>query len=161
MRTDNPSVAWDKYEGSTDWRELALWASTGQDIRRRGSSSQDFAKVSVDPVQGEVAICVLGDTHWGSWGTDYKLIQEITDELLSIDGLYTILVGDMEQQAIKMRNVLEVCDNILPPEMQAKFTDSWLDEIGHKVLAACWDNHAVMRQEAATGQSSYKKAVSE
>ncbi len=161
LREDNHAITWDKTEGFTDWRELAEWAKSGQDIRHRGSSSQDFSKIRVDPVNGEIAICVLGDTHWGSWGADYKLIESITDELISIDGLYTILVGDLEQQAIKMRNVLEVCDNILPPEMQARFTESWLDEIGPKVLAACWDNHAVMRQEAATGQSSYKKAVSE
>lgn len=48
---------------------------------------------------------------------------------------------------VNLRGVLEVSDNLLPPEMQTKFIDSWFNEIGHKVGFATWDNHGIMRQE--------------
>jgi len=160
VRGEAPDVVWDKKESDVDWRELAEFVEQGQGLRRKASCSQDVANINV-AAEDEVAVCMLGDLHWGSYGADYGVIRKVTDELLEIPGLYAILLGDLEQQSIKMRSVLEMSDNALTPELQSRFTESWLSEVGHKILAACWDNHSVMRQESVTGQSEFKRCLGE
>jgi len=160
-RGDNLDISWNKKESHADWRDLGRWVRTGQDIRKLSSCSQDAAQIKVHTDQDEIAIINLGDLHWGSYGADYDVIERVTEELLALDGLYGILLGDLEQQSIKLRSVLEIADNALTPELQARFTESWLAEVGHKILAACWDNHSVMRQEAVTGQSEFKRQLGE
>lgn len=91
----------------------------------------------------------------GSWATDYDLFCHITDEIISTQNLFVILVGDLLQMSIKLRGVLEVSDNALPPKWQMRFLESWLIDIKHKVIASTWDNHSVMREENASGFSQY------
>lgn len=62
--------------------------------------------------------------------------------------------------AIKMRGVLEVTSQVLTPEMQEAFLESWLEEIKHKIAFAVWDNHSVTRQEAQAGTSNVKNILS-
>jgi hypothetical protein len=147
-------IKWDKKQGAYDWREWSNWISTGQQLKRKASYSQDFALIEFDTDQ-PLTVIFISDTHWGSWATDYERLRIITDEILGTPNLYVGLIGDLEQMAIKLRNVLEVSDNVLPPELQHRFTESWLAEIQHRVLFSTWDNHAVMREEAGAGYSRF------
>ena len=120
----------------------------------KGKSSQDRADWKIKGVN-DICVVVLGDLHMGSWATDYDQLQAITDELINTPGLYAILVGDLLQMSIKLRGVLEVSDNALPPKWQLAFLESWLLEVKDKIICSTWDNHSVMREENATGYSRY------
>lgn len=104
-----------------------------------------------------IVVLFLADLHMGSWATDHTILEQLTDELLSIDNLYIMLGGDLLQMAIKLRGVAEVSDNALPPYWQLKFLESWLEEVKHKVICSTWDNHSVMREEAQVGFSTYSE----
>lgn len=149
----------DKREGVVNWRELCRVAEQVRAVVSRASWSQDQATVSF-PEKKEIAIIALADFHYGSRGADHSLIERITDEILSIPDLYVVVLGDMEHLAIKLRGVLEVSDNLLPPKLQHDFTESWLEEIGHRILCATWDNHSVMREETQSGTSLYARIMS-
>lgn len=143
-----------KKVGVLNWREVLNPIKQLQEIKKKASSSQDHATWSIK-TDKPIAVIFLGDGHLGSWATDYDILVRITDEIKSIPNLYVIILGDMLQMAIKLRGVLEVSDNIVPPKMQLQMLDSWLQEIKHKVIASTWDNHSVMREENATGYSAY------
>jgi predicted phosphodiesterase len=106
---------------------------------------------------------VLADTHLGAWSTDYELFMRITDEIHSIPNLYLCLLGDMAHMAIKMRSMEEVQENLLPPDLQLMYLESWLSEMQHRVLASCWGNHDTEREQQLTGGSRivdlYRKMV--
>lgn len=145
----------DKKVGSFNWRETIPPLQRLQEVFKEAKTSQDNAVWKIDT--DEIVVAFIGDLHMGSWATDYDLLKQITDEIINTPNLYVILLGDLLQMAIKLRGVLEVSDNALPPKYQMEFLDSWLKEIKHKVIASTWDNHAVMRQEVATGYSEYAK----
>lgn len=141
----------DKKVGSLHWREASRWVQDGQAIKREMSESQDNSHFIFDEYR--IKVITLADTHIGSWGTDYELFERITDEILSIPNLYVILAGDILHMAIRLRGVLEVSDNALPPSMQTAFFVSWLEDMQHRILFGGWDNHVMVRQEEATGMS--------
>lgn len=144
---------------SFNWRRANRAIGTMQDLRRSVSVSTERATIPLGDGKRPILLATLSDVHFGAWSSDHDLFERITDEILSIHDLYVALVGDLAHMAIKLRGVLEVTDNILPPELQLRYLESWLDEIQHKVAFATWDNHAVMREEAASGISAIKLAL--
>lgn len=143
-----------KKTGTFNWREAIDHVQKGQELFSKARSHQDRALFSIETDE-PIYVMAIGDAHFGSWGTDYEVLKRITDEILNTPNLYVILLGDLAQMSIKLRNVLEVSDNALPPKYQMMLLDSWLSEISHKVICSTWDNHAVMREEAVTGYSRY------
>lgn len=144
----------DKKIANFHWRDVIPVMQQFQKIAKNASGSQDHANWKIQ-TDNEICVVVIGDLQLGSWGTDYNLFLEVTREIIETPNLYVILVGDLLQMAIKMRNVLEVKDDLLPPKFQMMFLGSWLKDIKHKVIASTWDNHSVMREEAVTGYSQY------
>jgi len=149
----------DKKVSEFDWQEWADWIGEGQKLRRKGSASQHTAKIELGDGKRPVILFQLGDLHMGSWGSDHELLRTITKEITETPGLYVALVGDLVEMAIKMRSVLEVMGQILPPEQQLQFLESWLKHIMPKVAFSCWCNHAVEREEKMTGISSVKNLL--
>lgn len=147
-------ITTDKKEPSFHWRDVIDPIQRFQEIAKNASGSQDIStwKIKSDC---PIAVTTIGDLQLGSWATDYDLFMKVTDEIINTPNLYVILVGDILQMAIKMRGVLEVMDNIIPPKIQFYFLDSWLNDIKHKVIASTWDNHSVMREENQIGYSNY------
>lgn len=145
----------DKKMGELDWRETINVMEAMQELKDSASFSQDTANIVI-PSKEPVAVLALSDTHIGSWGSNHRLFERITDEIINTPNLYVALLGDLEQMAIKAsQGVLAMSDNLLPPELQHRFIESWLSAIESKVLFSTWDNHAVMREEAGTGYSRY------
>jgi len=144
LRNENSQPFWNEGFGAMGGK---------QDLVNKHKSTTNYPKVEIDA--DKISVALIADLHIGSWGTDYTLFEKLTEEIKNTPNLYVILAGDLLQMSIKMRNVLEMSDNLLPPKWQIKFLDSWLSEIYHKVLVSTWDNHAVMREEAATGYSTY------
>jgi hypothetical protein len=137
-----------------DWRNAIEPLQKLQKEFKNHKGSQDLAEWKIK-TNKPICILTLADTHMGSWATDYDRLIEITDEIVNTPNLYVILLGDLLQMSIKLRGVLEVADNALPPYWQIRFLDSWLQTIKHKVICSTWDNHSVMREENAVGFSSY------
>ncbi len=144
----------DKVVGEFNWRDANRVLADMQDLKRRASYSQDEATIAFDTDQ-PICVVTLSDAHIGAWSSDHGLFETITDEILGTPNLYVALLGDIEHMAIKLRGVLEVSDNALPPDLQHRYVESWLDEIAPRILLSTWDNHAVEREEVASGYSHY------
>ena len=129
----------DKVVGEFNWREANQVITQMQDLKRRGSFSQDEAMIEFDT---DEPICIVGlsDTHIMSWASDHDLFERITDEIINTPNLYVFCLGDLQQMSIRLRGVLEVSDNMFPPEYQHRYIESWLNDIQHKIILACWDN---------------------
>ena len=145
----------DKAVGTFNWREATSHLAGMQRLARAASSSQDAATIRID-TDKPIGIIFLSDTHIGDWSTDHDLLERITDEILSIPNLYVALLGDMAAMNIKMRGVAEVAGNLLPPELQVAFYESWLEEMRERVLLSTWDNHAIEREEQGSGISAFR-----
>ncbi len=155
-----PAAAADKKVGSVDWREFCQAAKGMQDLRHKASWTQDYATIPLGNGKDPVILLPFGDAHIGSYGANYQKFIEITNEIVKTPNLYVALIGDLLEMAIRLRGVLEVVEQVLTPEMQEAFLESWLDQIAPKVAFATWDNHAVMRQESQAGVSSVKRILS-
>jgi hypothetical protein len=155
-----PAAVADKKVGTFDWREACDVAIKMQAIKKRMSWSQDEAKIPLGDGKRPVILMGFGDTHIGAYGANYALFKSITEEIIKTPNLYVALMGDLAEMAIRLRGVLEVTSQVLTPEMQDAFLESWLEDIADKVAFATWDNHAVMRQENAAGVSSMKQMLS-
>lgn len=153
-----PAYQQTKKRGNVHWREFLPVAKAQQALKSKMSSSQDHAAIDLG---AEPAILMgFGDQHIGAYGCNYDKFAEITDEILRTPNLYVALMGDTLEMAIRLRGVLEVTAQLMTPEMQESFLDSWLNEIREKVAFAVWDNHAVMRQESQAGTSGVKSILS-
>lgn len=154
-----PVIVADKKLGEFDWEEWTAWIESGQKLRKKASFSQNFANIQLGDGKSPIILLQLGDFHIGSWATDYGALRTITREILETPNLYVILGGDLIDMAIKMRSVLEVTGQVLPPEQQIMFLESWLKKIWPKVAFSCWCNHGVEREEKFTGISSVKNLL--
>lgn len=144
----------DKAVGAFNWREANQVIASMRELKHKATSSQDTGDIIFD-VDHPICVVGLSDTHIMSWGSDHDLFASITDEIIETPNLYVALLGDLQQMSIKLRGVLEVTDNMFPVELQHAYIESWLADIQHKVLFACWDNHAVQREEDQAGFSHF------
>jgi hypothetical protein len=67
----------------------------------------------------------------------------------------------MQQMSIRLRNVMEMGDNLLSPRLQDLFFESWVDDLALLLLWSTWDNHSVERQESQAGTSRYAEILKE
>jgi hypothetical protein len=148
------SLQHDKFLGDFSWREATKTIQAMQDLKKRASTTQQYATIRVESDR-PLAVMTLADTHIGAWSTDYDLFMRITDEILSVPDLRLVLLGDLAHMAIKMRSVEEVSDNLLPPDLQLKYLESWLEELADRILFVVWGNHEVEREESQSGGSRF------
>lgn len=151
----------DKKEGKVSWREWTSIALEMQKLKARASHSQDKGVVDFSARTKDMCLIPLCDWHMGSWGTDYAEWMSFTDSLLADEDVFLCSLGDMTQMSIVFRSMLELSDNLFPPQTQQEIHESWLDEVGARMLFGTWDNHSVMREEKAVGYSRYAKAYSD
>jgi hypothetical protein len=145
---------------SFHWRDAIPAAKELQKLKSKASRSQDYATIELGDGKSPVILMGFGDQHVGAYGCNYDKFAELTDEILNTPNLYVALMGDTLEMAIRLRGVLEVTAQVLTPEMQELFLDSWLEDIKSKVAFAVWDNHAIMRQENLAGSSGVKNILS-
>lgn len=148
-------VADTSVEPELNWREWNAPIRQLQHLRKRAKGSLDEDAAITVAADEPVAFVVLGDSHVGAWSTDHDLFERLTDEILSVPGLYIALMGDMAHMAIKLRGVTEVGDNLLPADLQLLYLHSWLLEVQHRVLFATWGNHEVERAEMQAGLNPF------
>lgn len=150
----------DKKTGELHWREITPWLQRGQQLKRKASWTQDDKlAISLGDGKRPIILATFSDMHLGAWGCDYSAFTELTEELLNTPDLYIALLGDYTEHAIKMRSVLESAGQILPPELQTAFFESWLMEVKHRIAFATWENHSIERAEKQAGESTIKNLL--
>jgi hypothetical protein len=155
-----PAFQETKKIGSFSWREAIACAEQMQALKKKASWSQDYADIVLGDGTTPQILMGFGDQHIGAYGCNYSLFRDISDEIRETKNLYIALTGDFNEMAIKMRNVLEVTNQVFTPDMQEAFLEDWVDEMQDKIAFATWENHAIMRQEAQAGTSGVKNILS-
>jgi hypothetical protein len=159
QREGAPNVQWDKKEKDFHWTDVLAPLEAMQGIAKAASNSQDFAHIRIE-TDRPVPVLFISDWHIGSWGVSYKEVAETTRLIQSL-GIQIACLGDMLQMSIRMRNVLEMGDNLLSPRNQMLFLESWLEDLAPQMLWSTWDNHSVAREEEFTGFSRYAELFKE
>lgn len=150
-----PLIETNKKEKDFHWTRVVPLMQAMQKMSEEMSSSQNYGTWKIETDE-PICIVGIGDTQLGSWGTDYNLFTEMTKELIETPNLYAVLLGDLNQMAIQIKQgISSLNDNLMPPKWQIYFLESWLQDVKHKIIASTWDNHSVMREEAAIGYSIY------
>lgn len=103
-----------------DWREALEPLQALQNMFSDNGGNEHKPKIHIDS-EKPIIIVNIADLHMGSWATDYELFKQVTDEIINTPNLYVCLNGDLLQMSIKLRGVLEVADNALPPRWQMYF----------------------------------------
>jgi len=141
----------DKKKADFKWREWGELAERIQDMHRRASVSQKFAKIQLGDGKKPVCLLPFSDQHIGSRGTNYKIFRKMTEEILETPNLYIAIMGDLAEFAIKLRSVAEVCAQVFGPEKQMQFVEDWFKEVEPKVAFCTWGNHEDERTEKQAG----------
>lgn len=136
------------------------WMEDGQKLKKKASWSGVTGPIRLGDGTEPQILLQLGDTHIASWGTDHKLLRNVLKEINETDGLWVALMGDLIQMSIKLRSVIEVSDNMIPPEQQAQFLEQMLERILPKIAFSSWCNHGVEREEKQSGISHIKYLLS-
>ena len=155
-----PSEQETKKVGEFDLDEWLDWMESGKQLKTKASWSQNEAAIKLGDGKEPQVLLQLGDTHIASWGTDHSLVRNVIREINETPNLWVILMGDLVQMSIKMRSVLEMSDNILPPEQQCMFLEKLLEKIQDKIAFSSWRNHGVEREEKQSGISMVKNLLS-
>jgi hypothetical protein len=143
---------YEKKIGSTDWREYFWNVEETKRLRHASSGNNTFLNLSYD---SDLHFICLGDLHFFSPGTDHEGLLRLTERILSHKNLNVVLLGDVLEMAINLRNVSEVTGQLAPPVIQLKVLESWLEEIKDRVLFSTWDNHSSERLEKHAGVDVY------
>jgi hypothetical protein len=158
-KSDDPKVSWNKSEIDFHWTDILGPLDELQQIAKRSSGAQDVATIRIKTDE-PIPVVFISDYHIGSWGTSARDLYTNITRLREM-GLRIAILGDMLQMSIRLRGVLEVSDNILPPRMQHLAWESLLDDLSHLILWGTWCNHAVQREEDATGFSYHAELFRE
>lgn len=158
-KTLYPLTILDKKQGEYNWREWTPTMQALQSLDKKASFSQDVANIEIQSNKRYIIILPLADLHIGSISTNYDTLLKFTEYILENDNVYTVLVGDIADNFVNFKNVLAMHQQILSPDKQEQFIESWLDEIAHKVLATGWGNHDAF-EERFTGKNGIKKLLS-
>jgi hypothetical protein len=142
------------------WRDLTKVAKEHQKIREDLGFSHTEATISISTKKEGIIILPVADLHVGSEGTDYLFVEQLTDFIVKND-VYVVLVGDtLDTFFANFKSAAAIFQQILNPQEQEKFLDSWLKEIDNNLLAATWDNHSSMRIENILGHDIYGRLQS-
>ena len=140
------------------WRDLTKVAKAHQELRQQMDFGQTEARASVD--KDRIVFLPLADFHWGNEGTDYLFIESITDYVKQ-NNVYIALIGDMLDNFLtNFKNAAAIFEQVMNPEEQLYFLESWLREIEPHLLCCTWGNHGSARAEALVGHDFFGKLQS-
>lgn len=140
------------------WRDLTKVAKEHQKLRQDMSFDHTEAHAKVD--KDSIVLLPLADLHWGNKGTDYLFIESITDYVKQ-NNVYVVLIGDIVDNFMtQFKNAAAIFEQVMNPEEQLHFLESWLEEIEPYILACTWSNHESMRAEAIVGHDYFGKLQS-
>ena len=141
--TQSQIVEDDKKTGGFDWREWSSLLMQRQALHEKASWSQDSANVKIETEYPCIVWKPMADMHIGDMGADYESLVDFTDKVMTIPYLYLSLSGDEEDNFISFKNQLAILQQILNPEEQDSFLESWLSEIAPRILFSGYGNHCL------------------
>ena len=125
-----------------NWREWTPAIQSMQKLKKAAGWSQTEATVKIK-TDRPVIIQFLSDLHLGSYGVNYDAFKALTDYILSTPNLYVMLLGDEVDFFHKNFPSAEaIFSQVMSPEEQVMFFESWLEEIKDKGLCITWGNHS-------------------
>ncbi len=139
-----------------DWKE---WSDEIKKIQKLKSSSDFSQQVATASIKSDKPIIIqfLGDLHFGSEGADYKVLEEVTKRIQEVENLYVVLLGDVVDNFFNgFRSATAVFGQIMSPEEQVYFVESWLKDIEPKLIAATWGNHDAWYELGGHGYNPIK-----
>jgi len=148
-------VASTKKTGFVDWRKWSAMLQNHQALHEKASWSQDKATIELSTTYPCIVYKPMSDFHLGSIGTNYESFMKFTDLFLEIPYLYGSLIGDETDNFVSFKNQLAVLQQIMSPEEQDIFLESWLAEVMDKMLFASWGNHGAF-EERVSGKNAGK-----
>lgn len=148
----------DKKEGIFNWRDWVPHLQERQELHERASSSQSEALVNIQTTYPCIVFKPMSDNHIGDIGVEYNRFTDFTEHLLKTPYLYTALLGDDTDNFVSFKNQMAMLSQILTPEEQDEFVESWLNEIKHKILFSTWGNHMEF-EEKVSARSTLKKLL--
>lgn len=149
---DGIDVSVDKKIGTVDWREYTAVMQQHQDLHEKASWSQKQANFKLTTPYRYIVLKPLSDMHIGNMGVNYDRLLDFTDSLLRIPYLFCCLLGDETDNFVSFKNQLPLLTQVVSPAEQNLFVESWLKEIGDKILFSTWGNHGEF-DERASGNS--------
>ncbi len=147
-----------KKTGTFNWREWSNMLIEHQDLHEKASWSQDSATIEIQTTYPCIVLKPMADEHIGSIGTNYKSFVEFSDLFLKVPYLYGGLVGDETDGFVSFKNQLAVLQQVISPEEQDEFIESWLYDMMPKMLFSTWGNHSAM-EERVSGKNALKKML--
>jgi|6_EtaG_2_1085325.scaffolds.fasta_scaffold01364_19 hypothetical protein len=123
------------------WQE---WSSEIQNLQKLKSKAEWSQDVTAATIKSDKPIIVqfVGDLHFGASGADYATLEALTKRIKEVDNLYIILLGDVVDNFFNgFRSATAVFGQVMSPEEQLYFLESWLNDIKHKIIASTWGNH--------------------
>lgn len=138
------------------WREIVKVTQDIQELSARASHESNRINTEIT-IDKPVCLVFLSDLHLGAIGTDYEQFKRVTEDIINTEGLYVILGGDEVNFAVKMRGITEIREDLISPELQHRLLESWIKDIGHKVIASCSGNHDAWRTTNTTGLNPFKE----
>lgn len=88
----------------------------------------------------EIFIIPLSDVHIGEKGFNEKILNDIIEDVTTIDNLYVVLIGDLINNATK-NSKSDVYQEIMTPHEQVNYIVEKLKPIKHKILGSVSGNH--------------------
>ena len=147
-----------KKTGVFNWREWSNMLIEHQELHEKASWSQDQATIEIETEYPCIVYKPLADFHIGSIGVNYDSLIKTTDLFLKIPYLYGSLLGDETDDFVSFKNQLAVLQQIMSPEEQDEFVESWLFDLMPKMLFSCWGNHGEFEERVA-GKNALKKML--
>lgn len=158
FKIKNEKLILEVKEQIVTWRDLTRVAKEHQELRNKYEFGQTEAKAYIE--EDKAILLPLADFHWGNKGTDYLFIESITDYIKE-NNIYVALIGDLlDTFFINFKNASVIFEQVMNPEEQLLFLESWLQEIDEHLVCCTWDNHSTMRAEAILGQDYFGKLQS-
>jgi hypothetical protein len=145
-----------KKEPVFDWREWSTHLQQRQVLTKKASGSNDTGTIRITTDKDYIIFRPLADMHIGSIATDYEAFREFTDQSLKSDNTYLALIGDQVDNFVNFKNMLAVHQQILSPEQQYYFIQSWIAEVERILMFITWGNHEAF-EEGFTGMSAFKR----
>lgn len=147
-----------KKKGSSHWRDWLPNIKERQKLRKTASHTQREVKIEIPAKEDKIIVLPLSDTHIGAMATDYDKFVALTETVLNNPNIYVALIGDLTDHFVNFRNMAAVHGQILNPEEQIIFLQSWIEDIKPKVLFATWCNHSEF-EEKQTGFNTVKRIL--
>jgi len=136
-----------------NWREWFDFAEKSKEMQNSIKHDVDAATIKLPDRPAKIIFS--SDWHMGAVSVNYQSLRKNLDYILETPDTYVILVGDIIDNFVKFSSMAPILDQVINPKAQKKVMKIIATELKEKgkLLAACWGNHDISRDERLFGES--------